>query len=386
MNIHKLSIFGSLFLLFNAPFASAETLEERVAKLERNQALINNHDLKVFGTLHFEQVSISENDTNVNLYDNSQLRHGRLGVMGDVNSEWDFKFDVDFADDNSNVIDAFIRRDLGNSSIRVGQFRQPFSLEELTSISDTTFVERASINELTPGRALGIGHERNLGNINIQAGIFGDSISSTAGDDNQNASGALRIASFVDSSDMLLHVGIAGQYFTPDGDNIYLGFRPEAAIDSSSSVIIVDEDDLDNVTRTGLELAIVRDRLSIQGEYIIADLEYDSDGDDNNIRGYYAQLSLFLTDNSRAYDTKSSTFVGLAPSSNDEAIELAYRFSNVDATDTSDGKMNSHTIGINWYPADNLRFMANYIMLNSSSDSTYGGDADIIALRAQVDF
>ena len=81
MNIHKLSIFGSLFLLFNAPFASAETLEERVAKLERNQALINNHDLKVFGTLHFEQVSISENDTNVNLYDNSQLRHGRLGVM-----------------------------------------------------------------------------------------------------------------------------------------------------------------------------------------------------------------------------------------------------------------------------------------------------------------
>ena len=72
---------------------------------------------------------------------------------------------------------------------------------------------------------------------------------------------------------MLLHVGIAGQYFTPDGDNIYLGFRPEAAIDSSNGVIIVDEDDLDNVTRTGLELAIVRDRLSIQGEYIIADLD-----------------------------------------------------------------------------------------------------------------
>src|SRR5687768_7822059 len=77
----------------------------------------------------------------------ANIRRARLGVEGTLFKKWDYKFEYDFSRGNgavtSGITDAFIRYNFDNPlSIKVGSFKEPFSLEEATSNRFLTFVER----------------------------------------------------------------------------------------------------------------------------------------------------------------------------------------------------------------------------------------------------
>jgi phosphate-selective porin OprO and OprP len=85
-------------------------------------------------------------------------RAARLGIEGTVWKDFGYRFEVDFADDGVEIKDAYIQYDGGGVEparyIRVGQYKTPNSLEELTSSRFITFMERAAIT--TPRRASSI--------------------------------------------------------------------------------------------------------------------------------------------------------------------------------------------------------------------------------------
>jgi phosphate-selective porin OprO and OprP len=387
MKTNKTLLIGLITALSaTSTTASAETLEERVAKLEAKLSSKKHSDVKVFGKLQFDKTLITADDTNLSLQNNSKLRSGRIGAKGKVDGGWKYKAEIDFAGNNSTVKDAYIAKKLSdNEYIKIGQFREPFSLEELTSSSNTTFLERASINGVVAARKIGIGYNKRLNNLNIQTGIFGDSVGTSSDTDDETNSATIRISKFNNNENSTLHIGAAYRLSEPTGDSVTYNFKPEASVETSSSVISAAVSNVEQVTQTGLELAYVKNRFYVQGEYITTNLEIDN-ADDQTIDGYYGQISYFLTNDKRNYNEKESVFGGVKPSSKKGAVEVAYRYSKTDASDTGNGIVRNNTAAISWYASNNVRFIANYVWVNADDNTTYANDTEILGARAQINF
>ena len=81
------------------------------------------------------------------LNDGVALRRARLGVEGTFFKKTDYKFEYDFTRGNGlnagGVTDAYIRYNFSKPlSVKVGAFKEPFSLEEATSNRYISFIER----------------------------------------------------------------------------------------------------------------------------------------------------------------------------------------------------------------------------------------------------
>jgi phosphate-selective porin OprO/OprP len=86
------------------------------------------------------------------------VRRARLALEGKIAKHYDFKLEGDFADTNSTLLRDFYVRVHRNDAFQVtaGQFKEPFSQEELRSDAYQDFVERSLVNNLAPSRSPGI--------------------------------------------------------------------------------------------------------------------------------------------------------------------------------------------------------------------------------------
>jgi phosphate-selective porin OprO/OprP len=119
----------------------------------------------------------------------------------------------------------------------------------------------------------------------------------------------------------------------------------------------------------------------------------DSDPD---FSGFYVYGSYFITGENRSYKTANGTFSRVKPKSNFKwgeslgAIELLARYSELDLSDeaVNAGRLDTMTLGVNWYLNPNTRVMLNYVKADPTldSDGDDDGDADLLAMRFQIDF
>src|SRR5262245_50838805 len=87
-----------------------------------------------------------------------EFRRARLSIQGFVYGNIDYKIEYDFATGQPEAKDVFMgMKGLpGVQYVRVGHFKEPFSLEELGSDSFTMFMERGLPNAFAPSRNMGI--------------------------------------------------------------------------------------------------------------------------------------------------------------------------------------------------------------------------------------
>jgi phosphate-selective porin OprO/OprP len=327
----------------------------------------------------------------------TELRSIRIGLEGRLFADYVYEFDVDFAGGESDVKDAWVGYDAYSSwQFKVGQFKEPFSLEELTSRKYITFMERALPNALVPGRNMGLGMRWQGERVTVAAGLFGEDYNDDPDNEGDEGWGATVRATFapVARKRSVLHFGVAASHRRTGDAAVYrVDVRPESHLTDIRYLDTGKINESRSVALLGLETAWVDGPWSLQSEWMRADLDRNGQPDPGFV-GWYLLGSWFLTGESRNYKRKKGAFGRVRPLESMGAVELALRYSRLDLNDldVEGGLSKQVTLGLNWYMNSQMRLMANYIWVQNdhlaNADGEVAGEDEprILQVRAQVDF
>ncbi len=330
------------------------------------------------------------------LLDGTEFRAARMYMSGSIYDEIDYKVQFDFAPSSTEFKDVYIGfRHFPGGYLKVGHFKEPFGLEELTSSRFMTFMERSLANAFVPDRNTGFMlSSPMLDNRSTWAvGIFRESAKYDHG--KQQSEGGYNITGritalpwYEDDGAKLLHVGVAYSLRDPKNTEQFKS-RPEAHL----APYFVDTTAIaaNRTSLLGLEGALVNGPFSVQGEYMVAEVDQSGSSSGATLDGFYIQGSYFLTGEHRNYSTAKGAFGRVKPKENFRfgekglgAWEIATRYSQIDLSDSgiNGGKLKDVTVGLNWHLNPNTRIMWNYI--RSTLDGV--GDSNLALMRLQVDF
>lgn len=418
--------------------ATDDALSQRVTELEAQLKKMQAADeqaaaraaqrftVRPFGRLHLDAATFSQdadNRTTVGPLENGvDIRRARLGAEGEGFDIFFYRFDFDVVGIDPQlqtrvvIADAYLDVQqlpiLGN--IRVGHFREPFSLDRLDSTNDLPFMERAlSTNALTPFRNIGLmAFDWNNSETATWAyGVFNENTDEYGEyyDDNGAAAFTTR-ATWLPYYDepakgrYMVHVGGSYSYRHLGPPERRFGVPPEIGLRSGSlrTANFVDTGvlRLDDYHVAGLEACAVWGSLSMQGEYVVLAAN-ETNGSTPVFHGGYVEAMYWLTGENRQYNRRSGTFGAVPLNSNffrvrtedgrictgPGAWELTARLSNLNLTsaDVAGGELADVTLGLNWYYAVRCRVMFNYV--HSLLDrSNLTSNADICGLRFQYAF
>jgi phosphate-selective porin OprO/OprP len=341
--------------------------------------------------------------------DGSNVRRARLNVSGVIAKDFKYKIENDFAGNVSALTDVYLEyAGWEPVSLMVGQFKEPFGLETLTSDLFTTFIERASPFAFSPDRKIGVqvatyGTTDPIGSWTATLGAFGSGTSTPGPTDDEarDITGRLTWAPFASKTEVL-HFGVAASHRIPDQsatDSMIFSARAENNLSNNAADVSISSavTQIDHVDLLGLEASGVYGPFSLQGEYVKADISRHFGLAEPTYKGYYAEASYFLTGESRTYNAKQGKFDRVSPKwqfSPKEgqwgAWQIAARFSDLDLNDqgVNGGDMKDTTFGLRWIPQSNIALTANYIMsrVSGSPIAANNEDPDIFLMRAQYDF
>ncbi len=332
----------------------------------------------------------------------AELRRARLFTKGTVYNDWFYKTQLDFAGNKVSIKDFYMGyQGFDRVKITLGNQKEPFSLEELTSSKYITFMERALPNTFAPGRNTGLSVSTHGEKWGARAGYFFDGVKNDSSPKSQGwgLTGRAHYAPIMEK-ERVVHLGAGASYRGSDGDNeIRFRARPESHITSTRLVDTGTISNYENQALFNLEGAVMFGPFSAQGEYMPSSAETSGAGSDPDFTGYYLFGSYFITGEHRPYKMSSGTFGRVKPASivgqgGHGAWELAARYSSIDLTDSgiNGGQEDNITVGLNWYATPNIRFMANYVRASTDPTSevkfptTGDEDVNIFQFRSQIDF
>jgi phosphate-selective porin OprO/OprP len=329
--------------------------------------------------------------------DGTEVRRAYLTLQGTMYDDWGYRLQYNFASKGPNrtgILDTYIDyKGFDNVDLRVGHFKEPFTLQEASSDNFVTFTERALLAAFSPGRRIGAMASHGEKYSTWAVGLFGESIAKKerSVDEGWGASGRMTYA-LINEAGQLVHLGAGANYRDTAGANtVRFKQAPETHI---AGVNIVDTGTIfeaKNVVKLSAEFATVTGPFSAQAEYISTSVNR-SVGSDLGFDGWYLETAYFLTGESRQY--KQGKFTKPLPKSNVGeggmgAWQLALRYSTLDLSDglIKGGEADAVTVGLNWFPTPTLRFTANYVdVLDVDGGPNDGLEPSVLQLRSQWAF
>lgn len=362
-----------------------------------------------------------------NILDGADFRRARLSAKGSVTETTNYFMQMDFGFfGRPTFTDVWVEQTkvpfFGN--VRIGQWKQPFGLETVSSFRYTTFMERSLLFQpFTPFRHMGIGFYDHADDLSatwaasfFRSGQdqFGGTLSSDGG--YGTAERLTGMPMWERDGARYLHVG-AGHFFNaPPNDSInfrtipefFVGANGPGAVGSSGQAVPGGSNGTPFFVSTGnlnvpfynvlgTELLWVEGPLSFQSEAMVT--LFGQNGATTVLPGVYGQLGYFLTGEHRPYDRKTGTidrvipktnfgFSGSSGRSGAGAWEVAARFSWLDLTDNGvkGGQIQDYTGGINWYWNPYTKMVFNYVHATAQLSGSAQTQTDMFGIRAQLDF
>ncbi|TXM92318.1 porin [Methylobacterium sp. WL103] len=336
--------------------------------------------------------------------DNVGVRRSWIESYLTLGKTIELAFQYNFADPMRPINDAAIAwKGIPGMILTVGNMKEPFSLDQLTSDNNTVFTERSLADAFAPARNFGFAIGRSGQDWTVVTSVFGGN--ANTGIRSEGVASTTR-ATFapIHTDDAVLHLGIAGSFrsLPRDESPLALSSRSEAFLFARPFVNTGDIRDAASVGRLGLEAAYRTGRLLIQAEYIRTEVSRFDGARSVSFQGGYVEASYVLNGQGRAYAVTpnyGTTYaIFEAVKVGEEArvsrggigvFELAARVSAIDLDDGAirGGIERDVSVGVNWYPDRNVRIMADYVRSRAAPSALQGGraiDTDVFIGRFQV--
>ena len=361
-----------------------------------------NTKIKMGGRIQYDIMWIQEDDSLKKHFDaqnGAEFRRARIYTSGTIYNNIKFKFQVDFAGGIVVIKDAYIQLTkipaVGN--IRVGNFKEPFGLNMLTSSKYITEMERPTANAFDNDRNLGLmlfnqhfkkrlswfaGYFYPSGNVGIYKGNQYDLVFRLVGLPVYN----------VDDEYKVLHLGASFAHQYHDNSEVFYNIRPEAHL--APRYLNLKIPNVADINEINGEFLLILNTFSLESEYTVSYVKPSSSSTLSNSSykffAYYGTLSWFITGEHKNYVLSKTTFDRITPNKNlgkDSgfgAIELSLRYSyfNLNNADLKGGIMSDITGGINWYLNPAVKVAINYVYSNVKNL----GKANIFQMRFQIAF
>lgn len=409
-------------------------LKEQFAEFKAGLSKIKYPTVEVHGVFQADSGWFNQDANSLatvgNIQDGADFRRARMSANGAVTENFNYFFQMDFAfPGRPTFTDVWGELTkvpvLGN--VRFGQWKQPFSLEVVSSFRYTTFPERSVLFQaFTPFRHIAIGmydwaqNERMTWAASVYRpgqDQFGDQIADSGGYAGVGRITGLPWYDEECGGSRYLHLGGAYNYVAPAGRTTRFRTIPEYFIGETAGVtptgtsgiavpgningvpFFVDTKSfaVNHYHLYGTELLWVEKQFSLQTEFQFMQATR-TNGVTAYFPGMYVTGGYFLTGEHRPYLKKAGAIDRIKVlrnlGSHDDcgcgwgAVELAARYSYIDlnSQDIQGGRMNDVTLGLNWYLNSYVKVQLNYIRSLLDNPTLGRSYTDIYGLRGQVDF
>ena len=353
--------------------------------------------------------------------DGVYARRARLGFDGSFMESTEVRLDYEMgAPGHPSLFDAY-----GNllhvpffGTMRMGQFREPFSLEAQTSSNFYTFMERAYNTSFDPSRNWGVMFYNHnsaetltwaVGAFRDQTNFFGADVTDSGGRAFTGRMTWLAHYSEENDGDDFWEIGSSYSYRDPKNDRVNYPVKPlnfllETGRNSNDTfnvpnILQLENRNAESVQLYGLETTRTLGALNLQAEYIA--LVMDLPGASYYSHGSYAQASYFLTGEHRRWNRSLGTFAPTKVSNpfltrqgkgfqGTGAWEIALRWCDINIQGTPGGNAilgysSATTAGLNWYLNENVRMMFNASPIQLHSQSLVGA-INVFNMRLDMHF
>lgn len=326
------------------------------------------------------------------------------------------------------------------AKFRFGQFKMPFSLEQLTSSNNIDFIERSFVDGYIPAKEVGaqlFGSPTKGMTYALAVSNGYSSSNSTAGEldnrqDGKDLIGRLtyNFAEAMGDKENVMHIGGA---FSSGDSPIGTGFGGNRTTEARGLSFFTQPVLAQNTTtdssktierqRFGLEGALAFKSTKLQGQYVTQRHNFEVNGVNHNadVDTGYIELLHTLTGEKWADRYKDGAFGALKPNKNFDgdtmtggAWELGFRASSFDANDFNQSsitgssaitglstnasgytKARAYTTGVKFWANPNFRVMADYVytdfkgLIGTTTPSLNGrayDDESALLVRTQIMF
>jgi len=295
------------------------------------------------------------------------LRRAELVLKGKGpgNYEWVLGYD---ASGDGKFLDANVKYKLGGDKrhfVQVGQFKQPNSLEELSSTKNNDFVSKAIVtNTFAVARRLGVGYGVGSDDWTLTGAAFGREL--TRNRAHGSGYGVRGTWAPINEKGNVFNLGLSYVDYDTDGDLVRLRARPDA--DFANRLIDTGNlSDTDRLSTLGLEAFWLRGPFKLQGEAMRTSVDrYQAGNADFDATGGYVSGVWNLT--GEAFSNKDGVPGTPGPAEPGRGmwqVGLRYDTLDLDNGTVEGGRMDTWTAGVNWYLRSNFKFMLNYVKVDS---------------------
>ncbi len=382
-------------------------------------------DFKVTGFFQLDSAFFAQSGesrtTLGDINDGLGFRRARIAATGNVTEHTTYMMEFDLAQAQARFVDVWGQFDVRpNSHLRIGRFRQPFGMTELTSIRELPTLERPSMFALAPFRQTGIMY---YGNTTDEVATWAFSGYRTLSDNYGNVfaeNGGYGTAERItwlpwDNGDCgLFHIGIDHAYLDPgrnvlqyvSQDEVFVGQQPNLGPSGlsvfpiefvppfvNSGVFQTNSANLFNV-----ESALSLGRTVVQSEMRWSNVQTPTGI--ATVPAAYLHIRHVLTGEIIPYNRKAGVFTRIKPANPVamcspmrgawEAIgQVSYINLNplldVGAPGAGRRMLNS-VVGLNWYVQNNAKVQ--WAWINTElNDRTLGNSvSNAFAMRLQMDY
>jgi phosphate-selective porin OprO and OprP len=438
--------------------ASTESLAARVAELEKALKKRDDKDkadkakadsapsVKVIGRLQWDTAAFSQNANSIasagDMKNGEEFRRARIGVMGDCFQVVDYKIEVDFAGQSSNLGTAanptYLQQTLFKDvyitikelpvagNVRMGKFYECLGLETQTSDNYVTFMERSlisggvgKIGDRKPGVMVFDWNQAETmtwaaGAFAWQAGEAPPTFpNNTQYDDAGGTSFDTRVTWlpwYDEATDGRGYMHLGANYSYRSIAELQAGSTatryaitqlPECHLANN----VVNTGNLADATAMNVfspEFCWTYGSFSVQSEYMWIAMQRSAH-ENPNFDGGYIQASYILTGEHRPYIRKEGLIGRVIPFENffrvrtedgcvatgKGAWEVGYRLSYLNLTNAgvTGGRVTDNTFGLTWYLNPYTKLLFNYVHSETTDEGLFGRSiVDLVETRAMINF